>query len=103
MFVVIYQFEVKNEQSAKFIKLWHKLTQLIKTHAHSLGSRLHQKNENVYIAYAQWPDQMTFKNSGENLPSSVNEIRQQMRNVCTTITRLHELKLVDDLLQNITT
>ena len=102
MFAVIYQFEVKKDNSEAFIKLWHDLTQLIKVHEHGLGSRLHKKEDDVYIAYAQWPDEATFKNSGQNLPESANKIRQQMRDVCISTKRLHELKLVEDLLENIT-
>ena len=39
------------------------MTNLIKLHEGSLGSRLHKQKELHYIAYAQWPSKEIFDNS----------------------------------------
>lgn len=99
MYVVIYQFNVKPQQAETFIKAWEGLTELIYKHEGSLGSRLHKQDEQTYIAYAQWPDKTTFKNSGNNLPGSTDEVRKAMREACESIKTLHELEMVKDLLR----
>lgn len=100
MFALIYQFEVKENKEPEFINAWEKLTQLIYEYEGSLGSRLHKQIDNVYIAYAQWPDKETWKNAGNNLPDSADEVRAKMREACTKIDTLHELECKIDLLKS---
>ncbi|MEZ4805581.1 MAG: antibiotic biosynthesis monooxygenase [Bacteroidia bacterium] len=99
MFVVIYSFQVKPDYTAQFEKAWQALTVLIYEHEGSMGSRLHKKDACHYIAYAQWPNRETWKNSGTKLPSEANQIREEMKLACTKIETLHELELIDDLLK----
>ncbi len=99
MFTVIYQFQVKLGLEKAFIEGWKGLTELIYQYEGSLGSRLHRENETSYIAYAQWPDKQTWQNSGKKLPDSADLFRQQMRASCEKIETLHELVVLEDLLQ----
>jgi heme-degrading monooxygenase HmoA len=99
MFVIIYQFNIKPKKQTQFINAWKRMTELIYEHENSLGSRLHQKSEACYIAYAQWPDEATFRNSGKKLPKEANDIRAQMRETCLEIETLYELETVEDLLR----
>lgn len=64
----------------------------------SLGSRLHQYNENTFIAYAQWPDRRTWEKSGNLLPDDAKIHRQKMRESCVSITTVYELEMTEDLL-----
>ena len=64
-----------------------------------LGSRLHKQNNNQYIAYAQWPDKLTWENAGNNLPEKSKSIRQSMREACQLIETLYKLDVVDELLK----
>ncbi len=100
MFAVIYQFKVKENMRSEFINAWKQLTQLIYEYEGSLGSRLHKQNDGVYLAYAQWPDKDTWKNSGNKLPDSANKIRRIMRESCTKIETLYELNCTEDLLKS---
>lgn len=100
MFTVLYQFEVKADSHHEFKKAWEDLTNLIYENEGSLGSRLHAKSDTVYLAYAQWPDKETWKNSGDKLPTSANEVRQRMKESCINIETLHELEVVSDLLKS---
>jgi len=98
MFAVIYHFEVKLGKEDSFIKAWKNLTQLIYQYEGSLGSRLHKKNDQQYIAYAQWPDRKTWEDSGSKLPEEANEYRKTMKEACISISTQHELKMIEDLL-----
>ncbi len=100
MFAVLYSFTVKPNKQEAFVKAWAELTKLIYKYEGSLGSRLHQKTDTKYIAYAQWPSEAVFKNSGGNLPPSADAVRQTMRDCCEKIEVLHELEMLTDLLKS---
>lgn len=100
MHIVIYQFTVKEDHHEEFINSWKDLTQLIYQFEGSLGSRLHKKDKNTFIAYAQWPSKEIFDNSGYKLPESADSIRETMRSTCNQITRMMELEPVEDLLKD---
>ena len=53
MYIVIYEFKVKENYDHKFIDSWKILTNLIQKHEGSLGSRLHKQKDLHYMAYAQ--------------------------------------------------
>lgn len=98
MYVVVYLFKVKPNQEQKFIDGWKGLTKLIYKHESSLGSRLHLETEGQYIAYAQWPDKITFEASSNNLPEEANTFRNLMRMSCETIEVLNKMEVVEDML-----
>ena len=98
MFSVIYRFTVKPDQVAVFQQSWREMTLLIRAYEGSLGSRLHQESECVFIAYAQWPDRTTFENSGSNLPEHAQAVRKVLREACEAIETLHQVEVLDDLL-----
>ncbi len=100
MFAVIYQFEVKEGRESEFIDAWKELTQLIYEYEGSLGSRLHRQKDSIYLAYAQWPDRETWKNSGNKLPESADKVRKTMKDCCSGIETLYELDCVEDLLKS---
>ena len=99
MFIAIYQFSVIENKEDQFITAWKALTELIYRYEGSLGSRLHQQDNQTYIAYAQWPSKSTWKNAGGNLPEEAQEHRAKMKEACTEITTIHELECIEDLLQ----
>lgn len=99
MYIVLYNFEVKINKEDDFIKAWKGLTELIYKHEGSLGSRLHKSNAKHYLAYAQWPNQQTFENSGNKLPEKANEFRQLMRASCEKIEVLYKMEMLEDLLR----
>ena len=100
MFTAIYRFKVKTGFEERFLQSWRELTKLLIKHEGGLGSRLHKSvEENVFIAYAQWPNrEMWEKQPKSNLPESANEIRNQMRESCSEIVTIHELEVIEDLL-----
>ncbi len=100
MFAAIYKFKVFPECEQKFFHSWRELTKLLMEYEGGLGSRLHSSvEENVYIAYAQWPNrEMWEKQPKTNLPESAEEMRNLMRECCVEISTIHELEVVEDLL-----
>ncbi len=100
MFAVIYTFTVKENRNKDFIKGWKGLTQLIYEYEGSLGSRLHMKSKNEYVAYAQWPDKSTWENAGGHLPEMANSSSRLMKESCEKIETLYELEVLEDLTQS---
>ena len=98
MYIVIYSFEVAKGKHDEFVESWKTLTNLIKEYAGGLGSRLHKKNDNKYIAYAQWPDKKTFENAGSKLPEKAIKIRDEMKAAGIKVTMMEKLEVVEDLL-----
>lgn len=97
MYLVIYQFIIKKDSEEAFINAWKEMTDLIYQNEGSLGSKLTKEAQNTYIAIAQWPDQNTFDNAGDNLPAIAEDIRKRMREACEEISVLKKLDLVSDL------
>lgn len=42
---------------ASFVESWSRVTELLRRHAGSLGSRLHRGNDGIWYGYAQWPSE----------------------------------------------
>lgn len=99
MFIFLYRFKVKSNKIDDFKKGWRGFTELIYKHEGSLGSRLHKNNNGDFIAYAQWPNALIFKASGDNLPDVANDFREIMREACDEIEVLHKMNVVEDLLK----
>lgn len=99
MFAVIYSFKTQPDKVEDFKKAWKELTELIYEYEGSLGSRLHKKEPNHYIAYAQWPSKDKWKNSGSKLPVQAKQASKNMKDSCFEIKTLHELEVEIDLLK----
>lgn len=98
MYIVIYSFGIEKAKYDEFLASWKALTNLIKKEAGGLGSRLHKKSKNEYIAYAQWPDKVTFEKAGSKLSEKTIKIRDQMRVSGIRVEMLEQLEVVEDLL-----
>ena len=100
MFIVIYKFEVKKGLEKDFEEEWAALTHAFMDYANGLGSRLHKDDQENYIAYAQWPDQETWKEARAKLPAKAQKLSTKMRARCASFEILHTLNEVKDLLKN---
>ncbi|MBC3758451.1 antibiotic biosynthesis monooxygenase [Hyunsoonleella sp. SJ7] len=98
MYIVLYSFKVKPGQEHVFIEGWKGLTQLIYQYEGSLGSRLHKKADEEYVAYAQWPSKEKFESSGSNLPEEANRFRSLMKTSCEAIKIADKFEVIEDLL-----
>ncbi|GGE89659.1 hypothetical protein SAMN05443634_10478 [Chishuiella changwenlii] len=100
-FTIIYSFKIFDNKDIEFIQCWKELTELIYKFEGSYGSKLHKVNDNLFIAYAQWPNKDVFNQSGNNLPKTANSLRQKMRECCVEIKKEFEMNsIVIDLLSD---
>jgi quinol monooxygenase YgiN len=60
-FVVIYRWKLKTGKEGAFLEAWRTVTEHLRRKHGGLGSRLHRADDGSWVAYAQWPDQKTWK------------------------------------------
>ena len=65
MFAVVYRWRVIAGREAQFEEGWAAGTERIAAEFGGWGSRLHKGEGRVYVAYAQWPDEATWKRAME--------------------------------------
>ena len=99
-FTVIYSFKIISGKEIDFIDAWTALTKLIYQFAGSYGSRLHKVDKDFFIAYAQWPEKVTWDLSGDKLPEDIKNLRIQMREYCLEIKTEYEMTVVEDFLMD---
>lgn len=76
----MFEFVVKNGFEEQFLSAWPRTTQGIYLFKGSLGSRLHRDKNGAFIAYAQWPDEQTYrKASSIEMSEKYEKQRQLMR------------------------
>jgi uncharacterized protein YjaG (DUF416 family) len=100
MFCVMYEFEVMAEYENEFRNIWRQITLDVKENSISQGSRLHQDidNPNRYLAYAQWPTQSAWEEFAPLNADIHAELTDRMREICSNISILYKLEVVDNLL-----
>jgi heme-degrading monooxygenase HmoA len=102
MFVVMFEFVVKQGFEEQFLTAWPKTTQGIYLFKGSLGSRLHRTSDNAFIAYAQWPDEKTYRQAFDITMSEEYEVQRELMrdslNLTSTKT-LFEMEVEIDYLQ----
>jgi hypothetical protein len=54
--VVLYRWRLHPGSEALFVEAWSRITESLRRHAGSLGSRLHRGSDGLWYGYAQWPD-----------------------------------------------
>jgi heme-degrading monooxygenase HmoA len=80
MFAVIYRWRVIAGKEAEFEEGWRAGTEAIATEFGGWGSRLHRGAGNVYVAYAQWPDEATWAKAMESrMHHSDDQAREKYR------------------------
>jgi hypothetical protein len=102
MFAVIYRWQVVPGLEVQFEEGWRRGTQRIAAEFGGWGSRLHKAGEGVYIAYAQWPDEATYKKAMETrMHHSDDEARRMYREAIVpgTFETLFAMPVVADLLE----
>jgi hypothetical protein len=95
MFIALYRWKLKPGHEAQFQTGWHRGTQEIYCRWGSLGSRLHRAEDGTWVAYAQWPDRLTWEGMGDILDP---EIRALMHESIDHSYPTLCLEVVDDLL-----
>ena len=102
MFIVLFEFVVKEGFEKQFLAAWPKTTQGIYLFKSSLGSRLHRDKNGAFIAYAQWPDEQTYRNAANiKMNAEYEQQRQLMRDSLNLESTkiLYEMEVEIDYLQ----
>lgn len=97
MFTVIYTFRVKAGMEEVFQRSWAFITEEYLRTRGSLGSRLHQDKEGLFVAIALWPDREHWEAPGPTDSPVLTNARESMREACEEIQTTHELVVVQDL------
>jgi hypothetical protein len=101
MFAVIYRWRVIPGRERQFEEGWSRGTARIRDEFGGWGSRLHAAGEGVYIAYAQWPDEATWKRATEQgMRHSDEEARVMYRDAIEpgTFETLYAMPVTSDVL-----
>ena len=70
MFTVIYRWRIKSELEQQFVESWSEITaEYYLTCDGALGSRLHQGNDGLWYAYAQWKSAEDREFAFQNIPN----------------------------------
>lgn len=102
MFAVIYRWQVVPGLEAQFEAGWRRGTERIAAEFGGWGSRLHKAADGAFVAYAQWPDEETWKKAMETrMRHSDDEARQQYLDAIVpgTFETLAKGDVVADLLE----
>lgn len=102
MFVVMFEFVVKEGFEDQFLEAWPSVTQGIYLLKGSLGSRLHKNVNGEYIAYAQWPNKETWEASANiEMSPDYETHRKNMRNALNIESTkvLYQMEVEIDYLQ----
>lgn len=98
MFIVIYRWRLKEGLESVFRQGWCEMTESIYRTRGSLGSRLHQAEDGTWVAYAQWPDEETWRRARE-AGSANPKAAEKMREGSAALISEEHLQVADDLFQ----
>ena len=100
MFIVVYEFEIKEGTEASFREAWLEVTKAIYEHCGSFGSRLHTSDRpNILVGYAQWPNRGQWEKDHQLVDERYQKARNEMRNCLVQSTTVYKLEVSDDYLQ----
>ena len=60
-FAVIYRWRLHPGKERVFLAAWEEVTKQLMERRGALGSRLHQADDGTWVAYAQWPDRVSWE------------------------------------------
>jgi hypothetical protein len=101
MYCIVYRFQLSDPSDvteARFVKTWSGITDYLKRECGALGSRLHQGEDGVFFAYAQWPSQDVFERSAAHEPMlEFVEMRLDWAELCEPSEVVFAGELLSDL------
>lgn len=97
MYILIYKFTIKTQREKDFVESWRMVTEGIRKHRGSLGSRLHKDSAGKWIAYAQWPSKEVSERIIE-MPDQHRHWFKKMTDSLEKMETLFEMDVVEDLL-----
>lgn len=100
MFIVVYEFEIKDGSEITFREAWREVTKGIYQCCGSFGSRLHVSDKpNILVGYAQWPSREQWEKNNELTDKYYQQARERMRACLIQSRTVYKLQVSDDYLQ----
>ncbi|MCC4265045.1 antibiotic biosynthesis monooxygenase [Oceanimonas baumannii] len=100
MFIVVYEFEIKEGTETVFRESWLEVTKAIYKHCGSFGSRLHQSDvAHFFVGYAQWPSREQWEKDHVITDELYKVSRQKMRDCLLESKVVYKLEVCDDFLR----
>ncbi len=100
MYIVVYEFEVKEGMEDSFRESWLEVTKAIYSFCGSFGSRLHTSDKpNMFVGYAQWPSREQWEKDHQISDSVYKKASDDMRNCLVQSKTVYKLEVSDDYLQ----
>ena len=90
MVIYLYRWKLKPDKEKQFQEAWAYVTEQLRDHCGSLGSRLHRGDDGLWYGYAQWPS-TEFRENAKLQDKKVFEARQLMKQA--TVEMLPEVVL----------
>jgi heme-degrading monooxygenase HmoA len=100
MFAAIYKWRVLAGREAEFEEAWRLGTIAIRDQLGGQGARLHRAANGEYFAYAQWPDEETWRRAADQrMPYKDDEARRLYSSAIDgPVEHLYAFPVVIDLL-----
>lgn len=98
MFVVIYEFDVKEGMEEQFTDAWLALTRGIYEFRGSFGSRLQIDKSGKFLGYAQWPDREAWAKDW-SADTRLSSESKTMWSCLYSSKTIYEAEVVTDYLQ----
>ncbi len=99
MFVAIYRWRLHAGKDEQFREAWRRGTAAITSLYGSFGSRLHRVEPGLYIAYAEWPDEASWRKAADaRMVYDDAEARAMFLDAVAEAQLLHAMPVTDDML-----
>ena len=98
MFAVIYRWRLKPGREAEFREGWRRKTREITAECGSFGSRLHRSQDDVWVAYALWPNREARAACWERPVVDTEAPVMMIESVLETFAEI-QMETTDDLLK----
>lgn len=99
MFVAVYRWRLHPAKDDQFRDAWRRGTEAITRIYGSFGSRLHRVEAATYIAYAEWPDEATWRKAADaRMVYDDAEARAMFLDAVDEAELLFAMPVTDDLL-----
>ncbi len=74
-FAVIYRWKLTPGLEQGFVDGWQSVSRILEERFGALGARLHRAEDSTWVAYAQWPDRVSWENARLESPEGLAAMR----------------------------
>lgn len=101
MFIALYRWKIKTGSEEDFRRSWRTITVEIYRKCGSFGSRLHQSEDGIWVAYAQWETRDDWERLRNSFVLEDPDARKLWRDSIESAMPEIYMNVTDDLLKNV--